>query len=294
MKKALDSHMKHRVEMFQVTSSPLDSGTIVYKLSVEPSAKTVHVNIISPSSMAGTRSVDNSRTLRTYFPNQKEILEQPSPQKFRTSTKTRMELIQRNYRLSLVAGREIAERKTYLIELKPKEPSVGTRRVLIDQDKGTILASYLRDPATRTEFTLSTTLVVNYNVKFAPGEFDLPKDIIPTKEVMPIELSQFKDAAKKLGFAPRIPPTLPYGFQIVSRQVVGSQEKPFLAIRVSDGMNNVNVYQWNIKKFDGKSPMSNVRTKQDPYRITYYVDGDAPIGILNAIRDAFIARASQS
>lgn len=294
MRRALDAHLKHRIEMLQVTATPMDSGTILYKLYVDPRVKSTHVNIISPNSMAGTRSVDNSKVLRTYFPAQDDILEQPSPQKFRTPTDKRMQLIQRNYKLSLTSGRQIAGRNTYMVEMRPIEPSVGMRRVFIDRERSTILASYLRDPATKTDFTLTTTLHVNYNPDNRASEFQLPPKKEVKKETTPIELSKFKDAAKKLGFAPRIPPNLPYGFEIVSKQIVGSEEKPFLAVRCSDGMTNINVYQWNVKTFGGESPMRNVKTKQDPYRITYYVDGDAPIGILNAIRDTFIARASSS
>jgi hypothetical protein len=218
-------------------------------------------------------------------------VEQPSPQRFRLSTDQRMKLIERNFTLSLKDHLEVANRPVYEIYLKAKNKVVGDRILSIDKEKGVILQSILKESPTRS-FVLLGTRSVNFKVPEKLDEFKLPSGstVKQVKKWGPVNLSSFRNAEQKLGFAPRVPATVPFGFDITHKHVVGQEMKPILAYRLTDGMNTVTVFQWNPKKFDGESPFENVKTTPDTFGIRYYAEGDAPKAVLDEVRRTFVLR----
>jgi hypothetical protein len=288
LRRAFDSQFKNHVELVQLTATPSDPGSKIFKLYIDPKVG-AHVNILSPTVLSNTRSVDNRRELKIFYPSQNEIVVQKSPQVFKLPLDKRMKLVERNFSLSLKDdGAKVAGRTVYVVYLKAKNAGVGDRQLCVDKEKGNILRSILIEE--RSNFVLLETLVANFSVPYKKGEFDLPKSAQVSKKWGPVDLAKFKDANKKLGFAPRVPGTLPKGFEITHKQIVGQEKKPIMAFRLSDGMNTITVFQWNPKLFGGESPFQNVPTKSDVYGIRYYAEGDAPKAVQSDIVDTFRIR----
>ena len=259
----------------------------MYKLYVDPSYG-VHVNILSPTALTNTRSVDNRREMWIYYPGQREIEVRVSPQKFRLPTDRRVKMVERNFVLSVRGTDEsVAGRSVYVVDLKSKNGGVGNRALYVDREKGNILRSTLSDG--KENMNLLETVTVNYDVKLKKEEFRKPAGV-EKKLWGPVDLAKFSNSSKKLGFAPRFPVSVPRGFEVTHKQVLGSDAMPYFVARLSDGMNSIAVYQWSPKIWKGESPFQGVKTSTDAYGIRYFADGDASKSITQEILRSFVLR----
>lgn len=91
----------------------------------------------------------------------------------------------------------------------------------------------------------------------------------------PVEIKDYSSVSSQVGFTPRIPRVLPFGFVVQHTQLVGTAREPYVRLFLSDGLAGLFVYQVS----SDKKP-SNVRRFErrpihtDRFGIEYYAEGD--------------------
>ncbi len=241
----------------------------------------VFVNVVYPTIPAGITSYDSKTTLKTYYPRDNVVKIQTSPTKFRPNSRDRIRLIMRNYTPRVISEKEkIADRPVYTLILTPKYEQVGSRYLYLDQEKGVPLKHVLITPDGEQR-VLVNTLKVDYEPGSRPRSFDIgaPEDARVENVWGPERFTSAKSAARQVGFEPSLPSRLPFGFVIEDKQIVGQEEKPFVGIRISDGMWSMTVYQWSNKLFGGKAPANLVAQEFDPVGVSYALESEAPTSL---------------
>ena len=102
------------------------------------------------------------------------------------------------------------------------------------------------------------TIAVRYGTKPPEDFFRIPKDDDFEINNCP-SLRRIHDvgmASKRVGFAPRTPSSLPFGFEVAEAHLCGDEKSAFVAVRISDGFAQGTIYQWDSKKRSKGFPFS--------------------------------------
>ena len=265
-----------------------DGGRSLVKYSVTMDDKgRSRRTVLQPIAMEGTIWIDDGVQWATIDSQEREIVIQPSPLKDRIDPKLRMKMIAANYELKADGEDRIAGRRSLLVRAIPKERILPERRYGIDLDNHMLLRIEVADSSKRLDVVLNT-IAADFPKRIDPGLFTWPTNgYRVTKTDYPKPIRSIPSAAEALGFSPRVPPQLPFGFQITQRHLVGSAERQFLALRLSDGLAMMTVYQWDAGKryrdlpfkAPGDGQVGNVCIK---------VVGDVPSSIRRRLAEAFL------
>mgnify|MGYP000909057399 CR=1 FL=1 len=263
------------------------SETYVIKLEIARKFGT-RFTILQPISSQGVTSIDDGKELRTYYPDTHSITIQPSAVSFSVGLNERMKLIQKNYDVTLGRPVTIAGRRANLVELEPRSAAMPTRLMAIDQKQNALLR-YELVSRTGSKTRLVDTISVEYasSDRTSSFKFDAPRDTATERMWGPKPFKDLKFAAAAVGFEPRIPASLPYGFTIQGQQLVGQENAPFISIRVSDGMSMATIYQWDPSRFSGGPPQGLKGQHKDRFGIHFQVQGDAPRTVLAELGEQF-------
>lgn len=244
--------------------------------------------ILQPISSQGVASIDDGKELRTYYPDTRRIVIQPSVSSFQASIDERMKLIQRNYKVNLTGQKIVAGRRTNVVELEPKFSPMPLRRMMIDQKQNALLR-YELIPKSGGRTILVDTITVDYpsTDRKEAFKFEAPRETRTERLWGPKPITDLKFAAAAVGFEPRIATSLPYGFVIQAQQLVGEPTRPLVSIRVSDGMSMATIYQWDPSKFGEEGPPELKAQTKDRFGICFQVMGDAPKTVLAELGDQF-------
>lgn len=247
----------------------------------------MRVSILSPLSNQGITSIDDMKELRTYYPDRKTIVVQTSPNIFRPSLDARMRLIDRNYTVSSGGTSTILGRRTSIIVVTPKNEDMYVRRMWVDQ-KVPLLLRYEMNEKGEKPFTLVETLSIDLDTHPANSKFkfDTTRDVRIQRAWGPETIKDMKFAAAAVGFQPRIPSTVPYGFSIISKQLVGSEANPIVGLRLTDGMAQVTLYQWLASKHT-QAPMESKPQAKNREGVQFLAAGDAPAEVLRELAAHF-------
>ncbi|MBN8690112.1 MAG: hypothetical protein J0L72_04875 [Armatimonadetes bacterium] len=217
---------------------------VVTKVEMDGHGK-VRRTVMQPLRLQGLTSVDDGRTWQVQVPDQKVLLSMPSPQTRAMTVKVRVELINKNYRVSEDKSIKIAGRDTITLVCRAKSRGIPTRRLYLDEKTTLPL---------RTEYQNGSQFEVLLDTLSVEFPRSLPRELFQLelpegyKRVVNSGSPKFEtvsDAEKSLGFEPFQPAKMPYGFIVEAVEVVTIGRQKVLSVRLSDGLAVATLYQWS-------------------------------------------------
>lgn len=249
----------------------------------------VRLTVLGPLSNQGVVSLDDGRTWQTYLPDENRILEQPSPQRLRQPSSERYALAINNYRFTLSEGEEIAGREVVVVSAVPlKSNELPSRFFHIDAETAVVLRTEIRNGRDR-RITFDTKSI-DYRPEFSAKELTLT----PMRDVRRMKLSgpvRFTDPASvqtKLGFRPAMPKELPLGFDNTAMLMLGSDDNPMAAARLSDGLALLTIYQFKADQLPKMGAEGRRGVSREVKGIRLQAVGDLPQSVLSEILQVFI------
>lgn len=285
--KSLDSKLTISCTVIQTQGSP-GPGKEAFQTKLQFDGRgRSRRTVLQPLRMQGIVSIDDGKTWSTYLPDEKKIMVQPSPIQHRQSTRQRMGLIDQNYVIKFDKSIELAGRKAYTIVAVPKNKELDTRRFVIDMESYLPLRQEAISASGKVR-TMFDTLALTLQGRQDPGSFRVPKppgvSVVQFPAPEPIvDLQRAEDA---IGFEPRNPESLPYGFSIQEWHILGGESMKFICVRLSDGFSSVSIYQWDSKK-PGKRPPFRRSDAKDSEGVSYSIMGDVPSAVRDKLVDTF-------
>jgi len=219
-----------------------DKGTVTVKVMRSKSGKISH-SVTYPLHMQ-REYVDDGKTATTYLPDLKAIFVQPSNLTSQDNN-FRLGLIQKNYTLKSDTGKKIKGRRCIIVTAVSKYSQVPTTRYHFDEATGFPML---------VETVLSNGDVINssevIDIQFPPKlsdslfEIHTPAGVDTINNREPQGISKLSEAARLLGFTPILPSKIPFGFQLQRITVASDKGVKMLALKLSDGIQRVTVYEW--------------------------------------------------
>ncbi len=243
--KALGSQRDVRATLVQTRS---DRGQeITVNVQIVP-RRGISAQVTRPLLFAGMMSFDDGTTWKNYDPELDLLRIEPSPVKFQMDIRLRQKLIEKNYTATVEREALIAGRKTHVVLLKPKIADVASRRIYIDAANSLILR-YVINETDGTSVTTINTLSVDLTSPIDLAKFmSLGSGTAKVEKSWgPIEVSTASAAARYVGFTPSLPKELACGLAQQAIHVVGTAQRSFVGVRLTDGMAVATVYLWKSK-----------------------------------------------
>ena len=244
--------------------------------------------ILSPVDMQGQVSVDDGTTWTTYFPDARRVRFHPSALLAPDDLDTRFHLLRRNYHLDIDEHSVVAGRNVVRVVARPRTPDLETRRFYIDTATFVPLkAESVNDLGGVTvQFAVRH---IEFPSRFDKGVFEpmQPSGVRYDKAQPPVPLRRLDEAERRLGFHPVYPTHLPMGFRPLGMEAVDWHGMRRLAIRLTDGLVPLFVYQ--SRPSDNPPPPPRPGDEQKTFRdvgdLRVEVRGDAP----TAVRERILA-----
>jgi outer membrane lipoprotein-sorting protein len=268
-----------------------ESKSMMELFAEQSSDGRLKLTVLSPLSQQGVTCIDDGNQWLTYHPDENKVYLQPSPRTLPGSPKARIKIAQKNYDIKLEsADSMVAGRRVYTLLARSRFPEMPARRYSIDQSKPFLLRMEVLSKG-EAKVILDTK-----NVDFPPNvpedHFELqPRDRTRlTTFNGPENLPMGSNARELVGFEPAIPAALPFGFNVMQPQVSGSKKCRFVAVRITDGLVNATVYEWDKK--NGKcTTFRNRKHDREAKGIGMRVVGEVPEVVLVKLLDSFIKDA---
>ncbi|MCW5937195.1 MAG: hypothetical protein KIT11_07810 [Fimbriimonadaceae bacterium] len=273
LKRALESQKKVDAVLLQHRLIRRGSPPMFVKVQIVAN-KGVKVSILQPFSLQGIVSLDDSQEFKSFLPDQKMLVVQTSPTKYSPDVAWRMNLIKRNYQTSFGEDSSVAGRKVRELVMVPKNGAMPVRKLLVDSERDFVLRLVV-EPPDQPPVDFYTTRVARFDRAEALRDFNLPPEADDARKVVfdaPRRIQSLEAARKVVGFTPRRPKTLPYGFRESLVHVVGEGEAAHVAFRITDGMASATVYQWRQDRYKGRPPGSRRWQDQDRHGISYSIE----------------------
>jgi hypothetical protein len=269
----------------------LNSDSVLQLWAEQSSDGRLKLTVLSPLSKQGVTNIDDGRQWMTYLPDENKVILQPSPRQDVQSPRDRLKIAQKNYSLAVKSGdHQVAGRSVYCVTATSRFPEMPARRYCIDKKKPFLLRmEVLTNSGAKVMLDTKEVEYPNY----VPAEdFDLePRD--RTKLFTfnaPARMPLGRNAKNIVGFKPLVPSSLPFGFEVEQPQLGGSPKKRFVAVRITDGLVNATVYEWNkakdVKRF-GKEQSADRQHKNVGFRLV----GEVPEAVMVKLLDAFMREA---
>jgi outer membrane lipoprotein-sorting protein len=261
--KALGSQRDVRATLLQTRS---DRGQeITVNVQIVP-RRGISAQVTRPLLFAGMVSFDDGTTWKNYDPELDLLRIEPSPAKFQMDVGLRQNLIEKNYTATIEREALIAGRKTVVVMLKPKIAEVACRRIYIDAENSLILRYVIND-ADGTSITTINTLSVDLTSPIDLTRFmNLGSGAARVEKAWgPIEVPTASAAARYVGFTPSVPGELALGLVQQAIHVVGTAQRSFVGVRLTDGMAVATVYLW--------APKAGERLEDEPFKGQYDARG---------------------
>lgn len=282
---------QRNVDYLHIEARSFGGGSATAKVKVQTVVgEGVMVTILEPINSANIVTVDDARFSKTYFPDQNQLLVQPSPFLLQPDFDLRWKLINENYTLKLGEWEKIANQRVREFILVPNEEDVPVRRMFIDQ-RHYVTLKYVVDEEGE-ESVVFDTKYVDFGREAASAGFGLPTGASLAKKIQvkgPKQLFEPGDSREGAGFSFRLPEDLPYGFAVSGSYLFGGSKDPYVGVKLTDGMATLTVYQW--RKGRSKTPPDARLVAFDRYGVGYgigVVPGDfMPDQVLERIVAAF-------
>jgi hypothetical protein len=275
----------------------LDSASnVMQQIKVEMSRDgKKHQVIIAPMRAQGIALVDDGLTSKTYFPDDKTIIIQPSARQLPDDSSLRLGLFRQNYTLKVDRREKVAGRTAFVVMAVPKNDELETRCYAIDEKTGFVLRmETCRNNG--SQVLHFETKMVEFPSTFSEATFQLDDStpgvtIERRMEHRCVPPSASGRLQGELGFLPVVPNDLPYGFEVQELQTTSTSKLPALSVRVTDGLAKATVFQWRRQAGLGKNapaPPGTVVGYSDSGRMTFMISGDLPHEVKQKILEAFL------
>jgi len=285
--------MKHRVSVTMIQIQPgssgvskhgdRDSDAVHTKLQMSSDGK-VRRTVLQPLRMQGIVSIDDGKSWMTLMPDHRQVMIQDSPMLFKQDVRERIALIDQNYEVRFDKRASIAGRPVRIVQAVPRAKELPSKRFHIDDETYVILKQEIIESSGR-ERVLFDTLMVTYPPRQDSSLYRRPSNYKVVRCEAPKRVSNPESIKGRVGFEPRSPEDLPYGFVIVEWNLLGEEHAPFLGARLSDGLSYATVYQWDASKRSGKSFNGGSGVVIDGIGIS--VMGDIPRSVRTKIVEVF-------
>lgn len=276
---------KRSIHSTMLQRRTVGSFSILVKVQVIPKVG-IRSRVLSPMFMNSIVSFDDGKEWRTYNSDDNSLRIELSPALHAMPHGRLAELLERNYTVSFLDSARVAHRRTFVVRLAPLAEALPSRTLFIDKEKHAILR-YKIDADTG-----SLTVIDTQWVSFDPGFSATDLEIVVGPNVRikrawgPKEVRNLREAEELAGFRPTSPKSLPFGFAPGKLHLVGRREQPFVAVRISDGIAHVTVYQW-LAGVDGFNPFPNRKALVNLSQIHILAVGDVGSKVLKLIEQAF-------
>ncbi|MCH8979772.1 MAG: hypothetical protein IH945_11100 [Armatimonadetes bacterium] len=281
---ALEAQRDVKVTLIQRRSYGRE--TITVKVQIVP-RRGIRATILQPPIYAGVVSFDDGVLWRNYDPGTNTVRIEKSPAKFHLDVRFRGKAIRKNYDVTFENDSQVAGRATIVVLMKGKVNGVSDRRLFIDA-KNNLILRYIVYNAGKKPLTTVDTLSVDFSNQ--PNEAYLDrigsKGAKEVKSWGPRELQTPQDALQFVDFEPKVPEALPAGLQLQAIHMVGTEPRPFIGVRLTDGMAVVTVYLWR-KGMEGE-PFGGLGHAESADGIRCLVQGDVASSFKRRIARLFI------
>lgn len=278
-----------------IISQRLDyTSSVFQQIKVEISKEgKLHQIILAPLDYQGVELVDDGVTMRTYTPDDKRVIVQPSA-RADADVKFRMALVTRNYTLRIDRRERIADRDAAIVMATPKDGDLETRCYAIDESTGFLLRleTCKKGGAPVLHFQ---TKMVQFPGDFPDGTFHLKTSFVTTdrfdrKCVSPESANEL---VEDLGFRPVVPSKLPYGFAVQELQAATDSSPAALAVRITDGLVKATIIEWQ-GEHASHVPAPQGTLVANNGQLTLLISGDMPDDVKDRILRAFVRARHQS
>ena len=202
--------------------------------------------VISPMRFQGVKSMDDGKRWRTLLPDEKVVLDQPSPSEKSETVEQRLRLAHRNYRFLVTGEESVAERPCYRIEVKPVYRELPAWTLYLDSSTCYPLREDSENGgASQIEFV---SRAVSYPKEVDSEQFSwlVPDDYKTLSYDRPLALTSSYEATQRLGFTPIKPGALPFGFVVQDMEINQAPSWQSLIFRLTDGMSRASVYEFSV------------------------------------------------
>lgn len=242
---------------------------------------------IHPSTLQGMAYFDDGKELRQYSPDLNTVRIRRSFQSFWPDPGFLLKLVAKNYAVKAIGETTHIGRKATIVTASANSQELGIRRFLIDKALPIVLEDrYSAEGA--TIYRIRTIQVRPTAASDIDLELGNPPNAGTARSWGPKDISDMKYAAGVLKFTPRIPDKIPFGFTVFARQLVGKEEQPFLAVRVTDGLATAHIYEWKYGRGSFKTmaeiPAMVIDERAD---LAYAILGDLPPKAADTVLKAF-------
>ncbi len=247
LRKSLEARSNTLVTLLQ--SQPMMGGSaerVIMKVEMDGKGRSRRT-MVQPLRLQGQVIIDDGRSMSILVPDQKEhrIIAVVASNMMKVDE--RMDLIRRNYRLSIESGEVIAGRSTHLIKVRPRHRGIPSRDISVDQKTFLPLRSISKSQTTERlildtlSFDIPKGMPEEIFTASAPAGYRVRKMAGATR------VANESDAAERLSFQPWIPRGLPYGMSVEALEVIGNGKESAFVIRLTDGFNIATLYQWDAQ-----------------------------------------------
>ena len=256
------------------------------------------VTVINPISRAGVVSIDDGKLFQIYSRDEDVLRVQSSSLPMQPSVDWRMKLIGQNYKIRFGESDEIGGLPVRALELLPVHTPVPARTFFFEPVHDTVLR-YVVTPEDGDEYVVFETKTVTFGKEAAERGFELPstaEDARIFKEPPPVKVEKVADAKTTVGFTPRHPVKIPFGFKITGTYIYGVGKRAYVDVKLSDGMASLTVHQWMPNK-DFRRPNVGRSSPQSEDRYGVHVavsEGTTdhlPEEVMEAVLQAFVLSA---
>lgn len=242
--------------------------------------------ILQPLSQQGVVQTDDGSAWVTYFPDKREVMEQPSPVRWQLRPDRRAALLARNYRVTFGESGRIAGRVTIQVIARPNDRDLPVRIFDLDQRTSVLLRSSILAAGAEAPQVQMETLAASFPARIEPGFYQRPDG--PAWRELTCEGPTRLDRVPELGFEPVIPERLPRGFSVLHVHRMGERDAPFVGIRLTDGLASTTVYQWLTSNPPNKLPFRGRRGEVNGDGIAFRVVGSLPRAVEADLLSAFL------
>lgn len=270
------------LQMIQQRQPQFEEAPMVLKVVID-NRRRIRMDVVRPLIKEGVVAVDDGKEMRTYHPDLQVLQVSESPLISTPTPIQRARLLEANYTLDLENGPRVAGRSTFQLHLRPRHERLEEQVLFLDREKFTTLRVEARDGGEIR--VLTDTLHIEYSSNSA--SFNPPSGTTVVKEPRPVPLERFREGPAKLGFKPLLPRRLPFGFQTQSSFVIGAADRPYLRVRVSDGLLTGSVYQWSSRIQGGRHP-AGLNPMYSRGGVNFAVYGELPPDVARTVLSTFV------
>lgn len=278
----------HRTPVVMVQSFRQSDGS-VHQLKVHTTADgRTRRTVIQPLAMQGEIYYDDGKKWYYFRPDQRVVIQQPSPVLNTLDINRRLALVNKNYTLNIGKTEVIVGRPATKVIAKPKFKGLPTRIYYVDKEFPALLRLQTSMPNSKETIMAVDT----HSFQALSGESALtqsPPDDAGYRLIKMWGPKNFdpegKYAERFVGFSPTIPNDLPFGFELAYKQMIGTEDAPYVSVRITDGLSSLSVYLVDRKR-PGRLPFP-VEGSIRAVNSVIFCAGDASAEVRRRCAEAF-------